>query len=173
MWWPHGDAREKGRVITARRERPGLTSAGSPLLQPFHPADHGDLSSLICAGPARLLLESVCPFQPGCGFGSERPDCCHLNGSCLCLPKPCAPTITPSLPWASLAVGLWGGVSTPLGCSWSCSPISSSLLHTGTSQTCRTQAGFIQAELAALPSSWQGGKLQQDKREGHNPAMAD
>lgn len=110
MWWPHGDAREKGRVITARRERPGLTSAGSPLLQPFHPADHGDLSSLICAGPARLLLESVCPFQPGCGFGSERPDCCHLNGSCLCLPKPCAPTITPSLPWASLAGGAvgWG-----------------------------------------------------------------
>lgn len=171
MWWPHGDAREKGRVITVRRERPGsspqlVPCCSSPLIQEIH----GDLRSLVCAGPARLLLTAcVLPsLAAGCGFGSERPDCCHLNESCLCLPKP--ESLQPC------HRGLWCGVSEllgQLGCSWNCSPVSSSLLNTGTSETCRTQAGFIQAELAAVPSSWQGGKLQQDKRGGPNPAMAD
>lgn len=63
--WPHGDAREKGRVITVRRERlsssPGLTSAGFPLLQAFHPADPWRPQIPCLCWPSQAAADSVCP----------------------------------------------------------------------------------------------------------------
>lgn len=166
-----------------RREGKGRVAAlASP--QPVPPCSSSFIQE-IHEDPAWLLLTAcVLPsLAAGCGFGSPRPDCCCLNGSCLCLPRSCAPAIAPTLPWPGWQEWLCCGVtqlqhSCPhcwevLGCCWSCSPVTSSLLNRGTPETCKTQAGFMQAELAAIPSSWQGGKLQQDKRGGPNPAMAD
>lgn len=127
---------EKGWVAALASPQP-VPPCSSPFIQEIH----GELRSLVCAGPARLQLTAcVLPsLAAGCGFGSQRPDGCCLNGSCLRLPKSCAPAITLTLPWPGWQGWLCCGVSQlqhscphcweVLGCSWSCCPVSSSLLE--------------------------------------------
>lgn len=164
-------------MITVRRERPGFTSAFFPL------SSSRSWSPQIphLCWPSQAAADSVCPLQPGCWLWF------WVRKTILLPPEWVLPVLTQTLcsnnhSNPTLGQPGWGG-----GCGVGC-PSSSTPAHTSGqllellpsqfitaahSETCRTQAGFIQAELAAVPSSWQGGKLQQDKREGHNPAMAD